>query len=321
MKQIFLPILVLITFLLLGCQPSIDELFQAITEKDPIRVERLIKRGVSISAEDAKRQPLEIAIRTRQLDIVSMLIENGADIYKPFENNQRPYEWIIDNRAYDMLLPLFAGGLDYTIKYEGDLVVFELFRWGREDIVLELIEMGLSPNLTDDFFHRSVFTYFIESQKITLEQVNVLIENGADPLLEDDRGFSPIEVALSNGNIEIIDFILRSGLTIDSIDKPWSVLVQYWNENDLEKVARLLLESGASINLETDFPLHTAVRNIGIDALKWFLSNGADPNRCDNNGFLPEYYTRFYPRFGDTAESELWMERYITVNEEIQKYR
>ena len=84
---------------------------------------------------------------------------------------------------------------------------------------------------------------------------DILIQNGADPSLKANDGFSVLHCAAQGGNTSIIIKLLSLGLDVDSR------------------------------NNDGDTPLMRAALNDKQNAFEILIQNGADPSVKDNNGF------------------------------------
>jgi len=90
-----------------------------------------------------------------------------------------------------------------------------------------------------------------------VERVKELLEKGADPNTQDEKGRTPLYWAASEGHVDVV---------------------------------RLLLERGVDPNTQDEFgdtPLHEAAYKGRVDVVELLLVRGADPNVKDGDGKTP----------------------------------
>lgn len=110
----------------------------------------------------------------------------------------------------------------------------------NKDDVLEAMKGINNPNFQDlngtSYLHAACDTHCLESIKI-------LLELGADPNLNDNRGFSPISSAigtLNSNNGKILELMLQYGLDLNKMEgnqtlKEW---IEMFNKEELNEIIR-----------------------------------------------------------------------------------
>ncbi|MBA3816204.1 MAG: ankyrin repeat domain-containing protein, partial [Parachlamydiaceae bacterium] len=186
--------------------------------------------------------PLMHAIELNKPEIVSILIENGAN-----SNFTNPNGWI---------------PLTYAI-YQN-----------KTEIVRLLMEFGANPNFIDPNNWTPV-TYAINQDKI--ECVKVLLENGANPNFFDSK-WTPLTFAFEQSNYEIAKFLLDNGADPDFFDSLWTPLT-YAIELDNQRFIDILNEKGVDVDLHDDKgenPLASAIKNGKTQIAQQLIAADAD---------------------------------------------
>ena len=123
--------------------------------------------------------------------------------------------------------------------------------------------------------------------------------------IKDSLGYSPLAIAVTRGNIAIVDLLIRHGANVNTQDNKGNTPLHYVGVYNFLEIAKLLLDNGADINLKDRYnnqPLWPAVFNAadgGSDKLplvKLLLENGADPNNNNKSNNSP---LNFAKKVGD----------------------
>jgi ankyrin repeat protein len=313
-------IVLFLALLLISCGNDAGDIVIAIESRNFDDAAQLIKNGTPVNDESLPVQPLEQAVRSSSLEIFELLLEYGADPEYRFASDQSPIEFLLSRKYFRYLEPLLEAGANFDVTWNDDPLAFYLIEMRQVTLVMKMIEFGYNPTVTDSF-SSNLLLQEISMIDVNPDFIQFLIHAGADPFEENDARISALSAALMRGKNSAVYAIIDSDIDIQQANSLWSPMIHSWTESSMEEIAVTFLSLGIPIDRPNEFPLHFAVRQASFQAFHWLLEHGADPNRRDNNGVLPEYYTRYYPRFGDTAEASLWMERYEYVNDEIQKYR
>jgi ankyrin repeat protein len=226
-------------------------LFQAVLQKDPVRVEEALRLGANPNARDDRGiPPLIYAARLGPLVIVEALIRAGAQVNASPENGTTPLISAISGGNVEAVKALLAAGarIDQPDRLQRTPLQ-EASAWKRDEITRLLL--GSSAPLDPT-------ALAIAALNGSVEQVRMLIGAGADP--NANNGHALHEAArgcIRRDNTEII---------------------------------RLLLERGATPRVKADgeyTALHRAAALCEPEAVRLLLRHGADPNARDLNRATP----------------------------------
>lgn len=123
-----------------------------------------------------------------------------------------------------------------------------------------------------------------------LEIVTLLLTYGVDVNGVDKEGKGALWRAASKGNIEIAEVLLSSGAYVNQVNEEGESPLSLASQNGNLGVARTLLFYGANVNQVSssgNIPLHLASWKGHVVVLEELLSFGADMNHVNNEGMNP----------------------------------
>jgi len=168
---------------------------------------------------------LHTAAHLNNVEIVKILLESGADPnpYSKHKDWETPLHYAAEAGAVEAIQALVDSGIDVdTRKDQGLSALLNTLKTGRPDF--------------------------------TTKVVTVLLDNGADPNLTDERGNSALHFAAAKGMTEVIPNLIENKANID-------------------------LQNGIG-----DTPLHRAAKSNKVEAVSLLIQYGADLNKENNKG-------------------------------------
>lgn len=235
--------------------------------------------------------PLLYAARENCLSCVEELIDAGADVDKPDPEGVSPLIFSILNTNWDITRLLIEAGADVN---QWDV-------YGRAPLMAIMgnyTSMAVSPN---DPLNTTTGN----------EIVRLLLDNGANPNMQLfirpagarggplSRGTTPLIVAASNGDLDMIKLLLEYGAEADLLQadrqSPVSALAGARAAPDvISEGLHLLAEHGGDVNIMSSphhlqrnrggAPLHFAARAGSEAAVRTLIELGADPDITDVDG-------------------------------------
>ena len=101
---------------------------------------------------------------------------------------------------------------------------------------------------------------------------------------------TPLHWASSNGNLDIVKFLLSKGVDMEAEDSDYATALEWASYKGHVLVVEALLDKGANINhrdKEKQTPLHYAVGNNKLPTVKILIERGANKNLKSNKNQTP----------------------------------
>ena len=212
-------------------------------------IDKVDKKLINDSLEG--KTPLIIAVGNSYIDTAKILIENGANINA------------VDIEGW--------SALSYAVN-NGDIEIAKLLLENKAKIKDELLIAIKSP--------------IVES---SINIMKLLIDNKANINYTDENGFSPLNIAIESGDMELTKFLITNGANVNSLMQDGVSLIGYAIAQNNMDLLQMLIENGANVNYTNgdswaNTPLQTASR-LGLDnVVRILLTRNADINAVDMNG-------------------------------------
>lgn len=214
-------------------------------------VDALLKRGVSVNLKthSNNNESLHIACNMNRINVVKMLIRNGADIHE------------VGHLGYTALDCATNSGHLETVK-----------------VILEQYETTPS----------NVYSIMIGLQYGYLDILKEFVRIGMCLDIYIPRGNSAVHLAVEHGQLEVVKYLLELGISMDRKNSEGDTPLHKAALIGNVKIARLLIRSGSDVEAKNDkgeTPLHLASKYDRLSVTKYLLNNGANINAIDNYGF------------------------------------
>ncbi|KAF2995039.1 hypothetical protein E8E13_000688 [Curvularia kusanoi] len=287
--------------------PGLMELAASLKKLESVKV--LIGAGVSPNIrKDGAYTPLASAIRDNSAEIVTYLLDHGAD--PNFKAVEFPTHKCITHKRTHFLPQLVAAGADlHTPKGIVEVAVAHK----DKDALLYLLGQGVNPNDRCPEGGNTALTTAIRENN--LEFVDLLLKHGANPAVRGQDwplciavkhptvlkrllafpGLKPqafrgcVEMAVHAGELESVKLLIGAGVSVE--DKNcgvFSPLTTAIREGHKDIVRYLLDEAHANPNMPGEhLPLVKALRSYDghdMEVIQMLLSRGANIN-CMHRGW------------------------------------
>jgi ankyrin repeat protein len=237
--------------------------------------------------------PLHSAVTNNHLELVTYLVEKGADINARDEYKRTPLH--DGHRNINMVTYLVENGASINVHdCWNKTPLHYAISYGSLDIVKYLVEHGANINARNKEGQTPLHCIIYNNPKVRTEIATYLIEKGADVKAHDNRGITILHSAAGEGLGEIVKLCLQKGADINAkAEMNQTPFLWAAGSGNLEMV-KYLFSKGADINAKTNddlTPLLNAIRcNAPLDVIEFLVEKGADVNVGNNQGWTPLHF-------------------------------
>lgn len=274
-------------------------LFNAVLKEDMEQVQKLLEAGACVNAQEevGSWAPLHAAVQNCREDLVSLLLEHGADPLLKKRNGATPFI-IAGIMGHVGLLELFLskGAQVDECDHNGFTALMEAAMYGHEAAVRFLHARGAEVNLRQPVGKEQVrlrkggaTALMRAAESGHPEVVKALLELGAEVDIRDNCGRNALIYALRNSREKsaeaVVRLLLAHGVDVRVRCERHKTPLMLALEQRHEDVARLLLEQEQLDVDATDRELSTALQvavQLGLnDAAQRLCLRGANTDCGD----------------------------------------
>ncbi len=322
---------------------SAQEILEATREGDIGKVESLLKTdpGLVNETDDRNCTALHFACNGNFIDIIRLLLANGADITAKDVDGDTPLHWAAYAGHTGIATVLIERGAPVeALNKRSDAPIHYAARRGHIEIVVLLIENGADVNAQNHGGETPVLRASLGNH---IGIARILIDAGADLEIKDSYGRTPLLlVARETGDVETAKFLISAGANFDVVDNYGGtpLLLSAWR--GFRPLVNLLLDEGAKLPTEkgqveeitsnaatkglarlfgelatsgVDFMmenenggslLHSAAEGGSTEIVETLLGKGLGVNEQDRYGWTPLHYAA---KKGRTDAARLLIDR------------
>lgn len=127
----------------------------------------------------------------------------------------------------------------YPNMYNRDEIFFRLGVEKSDDLLQKLRNVD-NPDFQDDkgmsYLHRACQSHYLEA-------IEILLELGADPNINDERGISPVLKAIgriNEKNNDILELMLQHGLNLDKMEGDMTLKekIESFHDDEMNKIIK-----------------------------------------------------------------------------------
>ena len=200
-----------------------------------------------------------------------------------------------------VLFSFSIGADEHADHYYSSCAIAKAGSYGEiSAIVAELNDINSTDKRGQTLLHCAAF--FNTNPEVT----SLLLSAGADPHLEDEDDWSPLELAAYYNTHAVVKAFIDGGADPKTVDDAGYSLglpgrrtaLHYAAENNRDpKVVEELISAGANPHLRDEAhwsPLDLALRYNTPDVVRALITGGANPSATDEYGLTALHYTAIY---------------------------
>lgn len=239
--------------------------------------------------------PMALAVEKGRADLVRLLAENGADIYRKGASGWTYIHQATEKNDPDMIRALIACGLDPCVASEGSATPLEMAvaRTKREAVDALLSDPRVAQQALDD---KTGALAIKIAERGDFELTRLFIKAGFPVNYRDNKGVSLLHIAAIEGDAAMVKMLVTAGADIDKAvselgNTPLHAAALSAHPDGNEALS-FLLACGADAgkrNGRGHTPLHMAFlgRLTRVKSLLMLIEAMIDVNIFDNDGFAP----------------------------------
>uniref|UniRef100_A0A0B7A4Z4 Uncharacterized protein n=1 Tax=Arion vulgaris TaxID=1028688 RepID=A0A0B7A4Z4_9EUPU len=251
---------------------------------------------------------LHQAVKEDNANIVSTLIENGADVNIVYQQETAFTRAVTGKYFNSADVIITSRQFDPNSKNQFEKSpLFVAAKVGRVDYVKKLLNMGAQVNDADIRGNTPLSACTWDDHH---EVAEVLIQSGANVDQADHLGQTPLHRACSNVSLKVVQILLRHNCDVDLQTREkktalMTALPSYYNSqvagkkiSDMLCICEMLVKAGCSLNSQDDkgkTPLHLAVEANDIYGTCLLAESGCELNMKDDLGYTP-FQTAILPK-------------------------
>ncbi|KAF3316763.1 hypothetical protein TWF173_001426 [Orbilia oligospora] len=233
------------------------------------------------------RTPLRTAVGRGSIEIVKMLIREGANIEAKNRYGETALSEAIAREHAAVVEFLLGKGANLETENEfGRTPLMLAAELGRERIVDILLRGGADPTAKD---HENRASISYAAFGGCLQFVERLLRQGVNIDTQEDEGRTPLWFAVTNGCDDVVELLLREGANVEIRGEGKTPLMA-GAEGGVSSTIEILLKRGVNMEAKDDMgrtALSYAAQKGSIACVELLLRHGANLESKDNNGLTP----------------------------------
>jgi len=260
-----------------------DQVFLAIERNEPFEniLKLLQDNFLDINLFHHGATPLLHAVEHNKIELVKDLVKHGAKCNYYNENNMKiALNFASDYQNFDMIELLIKSGADIEFKGHGESALLYCV---RNNLPLAVIKCLVSNGANIHAIGKGKDNAFILScLNNNIINVNYFLEKGINYTHINSKGYTGLDYAVKNNNVEICKLLISLGQLLDADHKKYKILIKNAIINNHPEIIELLSHTDL---LESDTALFVKIELYRNDKDKLNeLIEHCDFNKIDESG-------------------------------------
>lgn len=225
--------------------------------------------------------PLHAAISKGSKPVVKLLLDHGADVTLSTSEGETPIHHALVVKNAEVLKLLVSGNpqvLNHPSVTKIEPPIVTACKLQSPHLVKYLLESKANPNLAN---LDGMTPLAVASSLDNLEIMELLVSHGADMAMDIPPRGTALHVAATEGKVNATRKLLKMGMHPDTVESEGTTPLRRAVECQKTEVATLLLKAGANITAECpgdELPLlHKAAKRNDVKMVQILIDHGADP--------------------------------------------
>jgi len=220
-----------------------NRLIGAAAKSGDLELTKKVLSVVEIDSDDDLDLALVEASHAGSTDIVSLLLDKGADVNAQDADGYTALSIASRNGHTEVVKLLLDKGADVNVQdADGDTALIWASRNGHTEVVKLLLDKGADINAKDKYGDTALI---LASRKGHTEIVKVLLNAGADINAKDGNDWTALMLASFYGHTEIVKVLLNAGADINAKYNAGNTALILASEKGHTEIVELLKQYGA----------------------------------------------------------------------------
>ncbi len=219
----------------------------------------LLENGAELVPGKDGRRPLHYAAEARNVELVTLFLDRGADVSAADQKGYAPLHLTVDRGGYEVTKLLLDRGANLAATTsDGRTPLHLALRYGALDVAKLLLDRGADPRARDKNGDSTLHWYLYSSWP-KVEGVKMLLAAGVSPNESGSDRRTPLHVAIEVQCNEAVAALLTAGadMYVPYNNSNWAAMHLALLRGNLEAM-KLLKKAGYDLN-RTDTDGHTVL--------------------------------------------------------------
>ncbi|XP_068748124.1 serine/threonine-protein phosphatase 6 regulatory ankyrin repeat subunit B-like isoform X2 [Montipora capricornis] len=269
-------------------------MFQAINDGDVSALQEILKEqnsNLNSSRTGEGDLALHLAVHARNIEVVKLLVENGATINTQNNENKTALHIAIANQDIALVDYLTSRRAKFDIPDNDGITAEQLASNMEAADIIEKLQVAKEERQQRPIPLNAVALLLEAVNNESIEDLKELmdfeiLDDDVHQTCKEENGDSPLHIAARKGNVEICRLLVQSGAKTDAKNADGNTILHIAAELGDVAMARFLYSAKAKpniVNNDGDTPLHLACQRKHVSIvdllLAKFSANIGIPNK------------------------------------------